>query len=149
MFGLTPFNRNGVQRNNQGLVDFYHSIDNFFNDDFFMLRGFKNDTFKVDIKESEDEYFIEAEMPGIKKEDIYLEYNNDYLSIAINHKEDTHSKQDNYIHRERKVCAMQRNMYLKNGKRENIQAKLEDGILKVTIPKDKTKTQNNTVIEIK
>ena len=91
MFGLTPFNRQAVQRSNNGFVDFYHVMDDFFNNDLLSLRDFKYDTFKVDIKEDANGYAIEAEMPGVKKEDIAIDYQNDQLIIAVQRKEEMNS----------------------------------------------------------
>lgn len=134
MFGLTPFNRNRAL-SNTGVNDFYNAIDDFFNDSFMPLRSLRNDTFKIDIKETDGAYLVEAEMPGIKKEEIQLDYYNDSLIIFVQKQEEINEDKDNYIHRERRMSAMQRSIYLKDINEEAIEAKLEDGILKVIAPK--------------
>lgn len=135
MFGLTPFNRNRALTNT-GANDFYNAIDDFFNDSFMPLRSFlSNDTFKIDIKETEGAYLVEAEMPGIKKEEIQLDYHNDSLIISVQRQEEINEDKDNYIHRERRMSAMQRSIYLKDINEESIEAKLEDGILKIIASK--------------
>ena len=145
MFGLTPFNRQAVQRSNNGFVDFYHVMDDFFNNDLLNLRDFKYDTFKVDIKEDANGYAIEAEMPGVKKEDIAIDYQNDQLIIAVQRKEEMNDEKDQYIHRERRIASMQRAISLKDVKVEGITAKLEEGILKINIPKEEVPTAKRLI----
>lgn len=136
MFGLTPFNRNNVQRtNNNEFENFYSMVDNFFNDSFFPMRNLRNDTFKIDVRDNMNEYLIEAEMPGVKKEDIKIDYNEGRLMIAVHRDEQVEEERNNYIHRERRLASMQRGVYLKNVKPDGITAKLEDGVLKIKAPK--------------
>ncbi|PHV70027.1 heat-shock protein Hsp20 [Sporanaerobium hydrogeniformans] len=135
MFGLTPFNRNTVQRTTNDVTDFYNAIDDFFNDSFFPLRNLRNDTFKVDIRETDKEYLIEAEVPGIKKEEIQLDYDKERLIIYVQRKQEVNEDKDNYIHRERRITSMQRSIYLKNIDEKAIEAKLEEGILRISAPK--------------
>ena len=147
MFGLTPFNHQAAQRNNNTVTDFYNVMDDFFNNDFLGLRDFKYDTFKVDVKEDDNGYAIEAEMPGVKKEDIAIDYQNDQLIIAVQQKQEINDKKDHYIHRERRVASMQRAISLKDVKVEGITAKLEEGVLKINIPKEEV-PKTKRLIEI-
>ncbi len=135
MFGLTPFSRHNVQKANHDFVDFYNMIDDFFNDSFLPMRSLRNDTFKMDIKENDHEYFIEAEMPGINKEEVKLDYNDGRLTILVQKNEEINEEKQSYVHRERRTSSMQRGVYLKNVKADGIDAKLENGILKITAPK--------------
>lgn len=149
MLGLTPFNKNQLQR--QGgydLMDFYNMFDDFFDKDFFNVRNLKNDTFKMDVKELDQSFLIEAEMPGVKKEEIQLEYQDNRLSICINRQEDINEEKENYIHRERRVSSMQRSIFLKDVNIDSIDAKLEDGILRIQIPKSEPQA-NRVQIEVK
>lgn len=148
MFGLTPFNRNSMQKKyNNDIVDLNDMIDDFFSDSFFPIRSLRNDTFKIDIKDNEKEYLIEAELPGIKKEEIKLDYNEGRLTIAVLRQEQINEEKENYIHRERKMASMQRCMYLKDIKAGTIEAKLEEGVLKITAQKEE-KVDNRYKIEI-
>ncbi len=73
MVGLVPFNRrNRDLATKTGLEDFYNVLDDFFSSDWPMKRTLAYDTFKVDVQDSGNEYLIEAEMPGLSKEDIIL-----------------------------------------------------------------------------
>ncbi|WP_070000231.1 Hsp20/alpha crystallin family protein [Cellulosilyticum sp. I15G10I2] len=148
MFGLTPFNRHAVQKTNNEFVDFYNMIDDFFNDSFLPGRSLRSDTFKLDVKENEQEFLIEAEMPGIKKEEINLDYNDGRLTILVQRNEEVNEEKQNYIHRERRAASMQRGLYLKNIKADSIDAKLENGILKIIAPKLELEA-NKQRIEIK
>ncbi len=134
MFGVTPFNRHVVRRNNEpdALRDL---IDDFFGDDFFPLRSLRYDTFKVDIREEGNAYIIEADMPGIRKEDIHLDYHEGLLEISINHEETKEEENKHYIHKERKQCAMHRSLNLGDLDVDNIEASLKDGILNIKAPK--------------
>lgn len=140
---LVPFNmKNSIVRSG-GFEDFYNMLDDFFNEPISTTRSLRNDTFKLDIKEKEDEYVIEAELPGVKKEEINLELTDGKLVISIERQEEQEKEEKNYIHRERRFSSMTRSIYLREAKEEEINAKLEEGVLCIKIPKkeniDKTK----------
>ena len=137
MAGLIPFNRNRNTNLARTGNDFYNMLDDFFNDNFMSSRNLLRDTFKIDIQEKENEYLIEAEVPGIKKEEIDLSIDDDNLCISVNRVEES-NKDDgkNYIHRERRASSMSRRVRLQGAKLDEIKAKLDEGILTVTIPKD-------------
>jgi len=149
MAGLIPFN---IRRNTdfaRSSTDLYNMLDDFFNDG--LMPGNRNllkDTFKLDIEETEKEYLIEAELPGVKKEEIGLDVEDDNLCISVNRTEEDNKDGKNYIHRERRVTSMSRRVRLANVNLDEIKAKLDDGILTVTIPKDeKTSTSRKINIE--
>jgi len=148
MSGLIPFNRKNSElasaNANTGFESFYNMLDDFFSDNWLQGRSLSRDTFKIDITESEKEYLIEAELPGIKKEEIDLGIEDDNLCISVNRVEEISNdgkkdgkKKDakNYIHRERRSVSMSRRIRLANAKLDKITAKLEEGVLSVTIPK--------------
>lgn len=93
---------------------------------------------RTDVVETDTEYKLSAEMPGIKKEDIQIEMKNGILSIAASHREESEQKdsQGRYIRRERHSTSYSRSFRLgEEYKPEDIAAKYEDGILTLTIPK--------------
>jgi len=151
MAGLVPFNRrnnNSLARTGSGYDDFYNMIDDFFNDGLMPGRNLSRDSFKLDIVEKDNEYLIEAEMPGVKKEEIDLGIEDDNLCISLNRTEESNRDGRNYIHRERRSTSMNRRVRLANAKLSEIKAKLDDGVLTVTIPKDdRTNTSRKIDIE--
>ena len=137
MAGLVPFNRKNTNlaRTSTGFEDFYNMLDDFFSDGLMPSRNLLKDTFKLDIEEREAEYLIEAEVPGIRKEEIDLNIEEDNLCITVNRSEEVNKDAKNYIHRERRASSMSRRVRLSGAKLDEITAKLEDGVLAITIPK--------------
>lgn len=136
MAGLIPFNRkkNDLLRSEFG--DFGSMLDDFFSESFPFRRSLEADTFKVDVEDGEKEYIVHAELPGVKKEEVSLSLEDGRLRISVQRDEEKEEKDKNYIHRERRVCSMERNIFLQEAGEENIKAKLEHGVLKIEIPKN-------------
>ena len=106
------------------------------------------DNFKLDVKEADKEYCVEAEMPGIKKEEISISLDDEMLTIAVKKEKEVKEERKNYIHQERNVSSMERSVYLEGAKLEGIQAKLTDGVLNIIIPKaDKSEKAANIHID--
>lgn len=149
MFGLTPYNRknNGLTARD-GFFDFRNVFDDFFNDSF--LPGFFTAAhpIKADIRETEKEYVIDAEIPGVKKEDIKLELRDDTLVIAVERNEQVDEERDNYIRKERRYGSYSRCFYVENVRNEDVAAKYNDGILTVTLPKSAESREKKHRIEI-
>jgi len=137
MAALTPFGRNEIQKKEgRDFVDFYAMMDDFFNGNVMGGKGLKADTFKLDVKDQGNSFLVEAEMPGVKKEEIQIEYQDDHLIISVSQVEETKEEKPNYIHRERRSSAMQRSIYLKDINAEKVDAQLVDGVLKIVLPKN-------------
>jgi HSP20 family protein len=122
-------------------------LDDFFTENWLPSRNLMRDTFKIDVEDNEQQFLIHAEMPGVSKEEISLDLNEGRLNISVNRVEDVNEEKKNYIHRERRVTSMSRSVYLSDADAQNIGAKLENGVLTVTVPK-KVKQVNSTKIEI-
>lgn len=148
MASLVPFNRNRGSLKTTGFDDFYNMLDSFFEDSYSPLRSLSRDTFKLDVQDNETEYLIEAELPGVNKDEINIEINENRLTIGLERKEEVNEEKKNYIHRERRCTSMQRCVFLKDAKADDVEAKLDNGILSLKIPKDKEKVQVRK-IEIK
>jgi HSP20 family protein len=148
MAGLGPFNRKNKEiSTNTGFEDFYNVLDDFFSNDWPFRRTLTHDTFKVDVEDNGNEYLIEAEVPGIDKKDINVELNDGKLMISITRDENSESKKKNFIHRERRYSSMSRSIYLEDAKPDGIKAKLENGLLKVVVPKEE-KPNNSITIDV-
>ncbi len=134
MAGLVPFNKRkrALLSGNDNLSNM---LDDFFSEGFPMMRSLDADTFKVDVKDTGAAYEVTAEMPGVKKEDLEIHLDDGRLKIRVHQEEESEEESKNYIHRERKVSSMERNIYLQDAHNEDIKAKLEEGILHITIPK--------------
>ncbi len=148
MFALTPFSR----RNDSiaGKTDPFGMksiLDEFFGD-AFIPTFFTEQPMKADIRETEKEYLIEAEIPGVKKEDIKLELRDDILTLSVEHNEQVNEEKENYIRRERKYGSYSRSFRVGNVRNDAVTAKYTDGILSVTIPKAEIERAKQNTIEI-
>ena len=145
---IRPYEKNNLR--DTRFDDFYDRIDSFFNDDFTPQRAMRAATFKVDVIDEDKDYKVEAELPGFSKDEIDIDFEEGKLTISAEKNEEVNeeNKEKNYIHRERKSSKMMRRMFFKDIDEENMSAKLEGGILEITIPK-KTEEKKNKKIEIK
>ena len=93
---------------------------------------------KTDIREHDAGYELDIDLPGFKKDEIKAELENGYLTISATKgaSNDEQDKKGKYIRRERYAGTMQRSFYVGDDvTQEDIKAKFEDGILKLSIPK--------------
>jgi HSP20 family protein len=149
MFGLVPFNRrsNDIATRNDPF-DFESIFDNFFSDSFAPAFFTANRVMKADIRETEKEYVIEADMPGVKKEDIRLELRDGILTIGVEHDENVDEKRDNYIRKERRYGSYSRSFSVDGVRQENVSAKYNDGVLTVSLPKSEEQKPKTHRIDI-
>ena len=116
-------------------------------DDFmdFPFGGKKiNTMMKTDIRDTDSSYELDIDMPGFKKEDIKAQLKDGYLTISASTSanNDEQDKDGRYIRRERYAGSCSRSFYVGEGvKEEDIRAKFENGILKLSIPKVENKPQ--------
>ncbi len=136
MANLIPVNRRNRNVTPTGFEDFYNMLDDFFTDPWLTGRRTQA-AFKIDVQQSDNEYTIEAELPGVKKEEVSLEMNDGTLRISVNHEENKDEETKNYIHRERRYSSMSRAVYLADAEADGISAKLDGGILRVSVPRQK------------
>ena len=97
---------------------------------------------KTDIREHDDGYEIDIDLPGFKKDEINVELDDGYLKISAEKSldKDEEKKHGRYIRRERYAGALQRSFYVGDAlTQEDIKAKYEHGILKLSIPKKEEK----------
>ena len=131
-----------------GLIDPF--LEDFFSFPFGSrkeLNGLQN-IMSTDIKETGKNYILEIDLPGFLRKDVSLSLDDGYLTISA--KQDCSENKDkhNYLRRERCVGSCKRSFYVGDIKREEVDAKLENGILSITIPKSKSKP-STTNIEIR
>ena len=124
----------------ENLMDVFNDFDR----DFFrgfgrpeqMLYGKHADRMmKTDVKETEEGYEMDVELPGFKKEEIKLELNSGYLTISTEKSLNKENK-GKMLRQERYVGTMQRSFYVGGSiTEEDIKAKYENGVLSLMIPK--------------
>jgi HSP20 family protein len=139
MAGLIPFNQKANRLFDTGFGDVQNMLDDFFGGSLMPTRTFALDTFKVDVQEDDKAYTIEADMPGVKKEEIQLSFDRGRLGISVKREEKVEEEKKNYVHKERRVESMSRNLYLENASGDDIKAKLEEGVLRITVAKKEEK----------
>ena len=126
-------------------------FDDFFDDGFFSKK--EKSLMKTDIRETNDKYIIDIDLPGFSKENINLSLNKGYLEISAKVNEENNSnEEEKYVRRERFYGECSRSFYVgEEVTEEDINAEFKNGILKIEIPKyDKSKQKEETKqIEIK
>lgn len=105
----------------------------------FPFRNFNTNSFmKTDIRETDGSFELDIDMPGFNKEDLKAELKEGYLTISASTNKDNGEKDENgrYIRRERYVGSCSRSFYVgEDIKQDDIKAKFENGILKISVPK--------------
>lgn len=111
-------------------------FDDFFRDDFFNGKE-KNGLMKTDIREGENSFIVDVDLPGYNKEDIKIDVTNGYLTInAKTSNEEKDEKKGKYVRRERFIGECSRSFYVGDDvKQDEIKASFKNGILSLEIPK--------------
>ena len=90
----------------------------------------------VDLKEEEQGYTLEADLPGLKKEDIDLTVVDNVITIKGERKQETETKEKGYHRVERRYGTFERSFEIPGGfEAAKIEAKFDNGVLRVTLPK--------------
>lgn len=147
-----------VKRNNGSLLpaDPRVLFDDFFSRELF---NWGNNNFSstlttlpsVNIKENTESFEVEVAAPGMEKQDFEITLEGNTLTISSTRKNNTEDRQENYVRREFSYQSFRRSIELAENivDEEHIQAKYENGVLKLTIPKsEKAKKQAPRIIEI-
>ncbi|MDT8719278.1 Hsp20/alpha crystallin family protein [Clostridium sp. 19966] len=146
MFDLVPFRRNGLIKKGD---DFFNNfLSNLFDEDFESPTSFMGNSFKVDMREDENKYVVEADLPGMNKDAINIEYANNYLVISAKREDSVEDKKDNYIRKERHYGEFKRAFYVDNIDESKIEASFKDGVLRVNLPKVEGYKKNTKRIDI-
>ena len=129
MYSLLPFGRYTNNSLNSLFDDFERS--------FFPVDRSQLPAFRTDIKDEGDHYLLEAELPGFKKEDIDLDLKDGVLTISAKHDETVENKGEDgkYVCRERRVGSFTRSFNVSGIQEDAISASYENGVLKLTLPK--------------
>jgi HSP20 family protein len=104
----------------------------------------------VDIRETKDAFILEADLPGLKKEDIEVTVVDDVVTIKGERKEEEERKSDGYHRYERVYGAFQRSFRIPGGiEAKGVEAKFENGVLTVTLPKPEEAKPKQIEVQVK
>ena len=135
-------------------------FDDFFHDPFGMMTAaveeplygkHAKNLMKTDVRELEDAYELDIDLPGFKKDEITVDLNNGYLTIGASKglNKDAQDQNGRYIRRERYAGTCSRSFYVGDVQPCDIGARYEDGILRLSVPKaDKKRLPERSTIAI-
>ena len=127
----------------ENLMDVFDDFDrNFFrgfgNVDRALYGKHARNMIKTDVKETDEGYEVDVELPGFKKDEIHLELNNGYLTISTEKglEKDKETKKGRMLRQERYAGVMQRSFYVgEQITEEDVKASYENGVLHLLLPK--------------
>ena len=122
-------------------------LDDFF-DDFVPMPKMPKNEMKCDIYEKGGKVHIELDVPGFNKEGVKVDLDDGILTIAATKHEDKEEKEKNYYRKERSFGSFKRQFNVGNVKENEIDAKFNNGVLKISFPKEEQK-QSKKFIAIK
>ena len=126
-------------------------FDDFFSDDFMSFPAWSGrsplygkhakNLMKTDVRETDSSYELDVDLLGFKKDEISVDLKDGYLTIsaAKGLDKDEQDKKGKYIRQERYAGAMSRGFYVGDVEPDQVSAKYEDGILKISLPKQAKK----------
>lgn len=134
-------------------------FDDFFGDPFGMMpRGrdplygkHAKNLMRTDVRETEDTYELDVDLPGFKKDEVTLELKDGVLTIQAvkGLDKDETDKKGKYIRQERYAGACSRSFYVgEDVEPDQISAKFESGILQISVPKAAKKLPKSSSISI-
>ena len=131
MFELMPFTR-------RDRMDFYRPFRDLEDLERRFFSGNELGGFKTDIKDTGDAYVLEADLPGVKKEDIAVDIDGDRLTISAQRSSQTEEKDDktHYVRQERSYGSYSRSFDISGIKSAEIKGSYENGVLKLVLPKE-------------
>lgn len=138
MFSIIPYrtNHNMTRRENRGYFedfanDFFRP---FFADNFGMTAAQR--PMKVDVRDEDGKYVLEAEMPGMSKDNVKVEVEEGVLTISASYDDSRESDENSkYVYRERRMGSMSRSFNVEGIREDGITAEFKDGVLKLELPK--------------
>lgn len=143
MFDLKPFRKRGKRELDEW--------DNFFDairSSFVGEGGNFFSDFRTDVKETEEEYVVQSELPGLDKDAINIELCDGYLTIKVSDEQEDEVEKEDFIRRERRSGTYQRSFRLDNINEDEVEANYENGLLEVTLPKKEKGKEDKRVIDI-
>ena len=130
MYEMMPFTRNHG-------VDLYRPFRDLEELERSLFANSSAAAFKTDIRDTGDAYVLEADLPGMKKEDIHIDIDGDRLSISAERSAVKEEKDENggYVRCERSYGSFSRSFDISGIRGEDISAAYAYGVLTLTLPK--------------
>ena len=120
-------------------------------DHFFSGRGLAKQAFQVavDIREEGDAFYVDAEVPGLKAEDIKVDVEKNVLTLSGERKVETAETKDKYRRVERQYGSFTRSFSLpETVDTDSIRADLKDGVLQLKLPKKEAPTPKSSTVNV-
>ena len=120
------------------MTDFDRIFDSMFTHDLPQFSSTKSWMLAVDVNETETEFFLSADMPGLDKKDVSIDIHDGVITIKGERAIDNEKSTDDYRIRERQLGSFNRSFRLPDNVNEDkVAAKFKNGVLTVTLPKTK------------
>ena len=120
------------------MTDFDRIFDSMFTHDLPRFSSVKSWIPAVDVNETETEFLLSADMPGLDKKDVSIDIHDGVITIEGERAIDNEKSTDDYRIRERQLGSFNRSFRLPdNVKEDKVAAKFKNGVLTVTLPKTK------------
>lgn len=113
-----------------------------------MMSDLMPEGFRLNVEDTDDAYVVTAHIAGVNKDDIDVQFDEGRLTIAVDHKETSEEKEKNYLHKETREWSASRSVMLHDTIREGVSAKLDNGVLTITVPKAKDEKVATTKVTI-
>lgn len=139
----TPGYRPATRNRAYDTDPFFGAFENFF-------RTPSLTDMSVDVEERENEYVLRAELPGVKREDLNVNVENDVLTIEAEKREERDEKETGYYHTERRFGKFSRSFKL-NGQvdADKVDADYSDGVLQLSLPKKEEVKPRKVEVKVK
>ncbi|SDF82133.1 heat shock protein Hsp20 [Methanolobus vulcani] len=151
-FGLTKVTpaRGGLWNPMEEIVQMQDMLNNMFKERSFGERWSETGILAplVDVKDEGSELLVTTDLPGVEKGDVDLDVSDNMLTISANRNSVNEEKDEGYLRRERTYSSFSRTVTLPNAVSvEGAKAKLENGVLSVTLPKMQIEENKKILIE--
>ena len=115
---------------------------------FLSTRGSERFLPLIDVVENEKFFVLKADLPGLTKEDIKVDVNENILTIKGERKQEKENKSEKYYTMERRYGSFQRSFTLPEVEKEKITANFKDGVLEIMLPKAETTIKKQLTINV-
>jgi HSP20 family protein len=100
-----------------------------------LLTGCPMPAIRADVRETKESFIVEAELPGVKKDNVQIVCQEGVLTISVKAEESAEKQEEKYLRKERFAGESARSFSMRNIDEAKIAARMEDGVLSITLPK--------------